>query len=127
MMDAASSPRSILLVDDDHFIRGVLRTFLIKQGYQVLVAASGEEALRLSEEHTAALDLVITDLIMPGMSGQEMVQRLLAGRPGLRVIYMSGYSDECAGATQDPQVLSLYLAKPFTMTDLGQAVKTLLA
>ncbi len=121
------APATILLVDDDPYIRGVMRTYLANQGYQVLTATSGEEALQLSEDHAGPIELAITDLIMPGMTGQELVQQLLATRPAVRVIFMSGYCDEGVAAVQAQQVLSLYLAKPFTMAELLQAVQALLA
>jgi DNA-binding NtrC family response regulator len=122
-MDTRSG--AILLVDDDASIRSVLCAFLENQGYTVLVAASGEEALLLGKDYQGTIVLVITDMLMPGISGQEVVQQLLIGRPGLRVIYMSGYCEETATVGPPPKVLSVFLAKPFTMTELAKAVQVL--
>src|SRR6185312_16854643 len=116
-MSADASAPAILLVDDDPFIRGVMRTYLTNHGYRVLLADGGAEALRLSAEFAGRIDLVITDLMMPGMSGRELVRRLLPARPRLRVIYMSGYSDESLANDDGEDVVSIFLAKPFTMTE----------
>jgi CheY-like chemotaxis protein len=118
---------ALLVVDDDVFIRSVMRTYLTDHGYDVLVASSGAEALELSRAHAGAIDLLITDLFMPGMGGLELVETLVAERPTLRVIYMSGDPDDGATAEQGQRVLSLYIAKPFTMTALNEAVRALLA
>jgi two-component system, cell cycle sensor histidine kinase and response regulator CckA len=126
-MTVAISAPALLLADDDPYIRRVMRTFLTNSGFHVLAAASGEEALALSRAHAGAIELVISDLGMPGMSGQELVQHLLTERPGLRVIYMSGCAEEGGLTAQAQRVLSLYLAKPFTMSELSQAVQAMLA
>lgn len=127
MAEHATRQQTLLVVDDDYFIRGVIQTYLSHQGYRVLMASSGEEALRRSRAETGPIDLLITDLFMPGMGGLELVDALLVERPELRVIYMSGDAD--AGKTQEQaqRVLSVYVAKPFTMSDLNQAVQALLA
>jgi two-component system, cell cycle sensor histidine kinase and response regulator CckA len=126
-MSADAPAPAILLVDDDPFIRGVMRTYLTNHGYRVLLADCGTEALRLSAEFAGPIDLVITDLMMPGMSGRELVRRLLPGRPRLRVIYMSGYSDESLANDEGEDVMSIFLAKPFTMTELSHTVAALLS
>jgi two-component system cell cycle sensor histidine kinase/response regulator CckA len=83
----------ILLVEDDEQVRNVARALLSRYGYQVLDAQNGGEAFLACEKHAGAIDLLITDLIMPRMNGLELGVRLMTMRPGLKVIYMSGYID----------------------------------
>jgi CheY-like chemotaxis protein len=89
-------------------------------------AANGREALRLVTEHGGPLDLVLTDVVMPGMSGPELAERLSREQPGLRVLYMSGYADEAIGhhGVLEPGVE--FLQKPFTPQDLVQRVREVL-
>jgi two-component system, cell cycle sensor histidine kinase and response regulator CckA len=99
---AIGSPRTakvrgdetILLVEDDEQVRRVVHRILERGGYRVLPAASGAEAVRVLEQHPGAVDLLLTDVVMPEMSGRELAERLVKTRPGLRVLYMSGYNDE---------------------------------
>jgi CheY-like chemotaxis protein len=96
---------------------------LEEQGYRVLSAADGASALALATEHAGQLDLVLTDVVLPGMNGREIVERLSALRPGIRAVYMSGYSD---GTISDRGLLSderSLVEKPFTASALAQAVR----
>lgn len=130
-MSDATSPALgpiILLVDDEPSIRRVAEKFLTNHGYRVLSAASGDEALRQAQGHAGPIDLVITDVVMPNMGGPEMVTRLVEERPALqRVVYISGFSDAAPPPGQPPQVLSLYVPKPFELPELLRAVQALLA
>lgn len=116
---------TILVVDDAEAIRKILRTMLSQMGYVTLTAEDGVEALRSIEENPA-VKLVITDMIMPQMSGAELARRLAHERPDLRIIFMSGYMD-------DPAVRSLerssacFLAKPFAAAALREKVREVLA
>jgi two-component system, cell cycle sensor histidine kinase and response regulator CckA len=83
------APATILVVDDDEALRALLCLILRRAGYLVLEAASGNEALQLAEIH--APDLVVCDVVMPGLSGPETVRRLVVLRPGLRTLFISGY------------------------------------
>lgn len=120
--------QTILLVDDEPSIRRVAEKYLTNHGYHVLSASSGEEALRQAQAHDGSIDLVVTDVVMPTMDGPMLVARLVDERPALqRVVYISGFSDAAPPAGQPPQVLSLYVPKPFELPELLRAVQALLA
>src|SRR5437879_6376772 len=88
--DAPSSP-TVLVVEDESSIRAIIKLSLEMKGYRVLSASEGAEALQLAEQHPGPIDLVITDILLPGMSGSDVVRALLTRRPGLHVIYISGF------------------------------------
>jgi PAS domain S-box-containing protein len=115
----------VLLVEDDSAARRALDEFLRDDGYDVIVAASGAEALRMCEG-SAPIDLVVTDFVMPGMRGPELVERLRQARPGLRAIFMSGYASENLPESGDA-ARSLFLQKPFDVDDLLERARTLVA
>jgi PAS domain S-box-containing protein len=85
---------TILLAEDEPLVRSSLQRVLERSGYRVLPAGSGTEALEASQRHSGPIDLLLTDVVMPGMSGRELAQRLCGERPALRVLYMSGYTDD---------------------------------
>ncbi|MES1255980.1 MAG: response regulator [Acidobacteriota bacterium] len=116
----------ILLVEDDDLVRELLMGFLEAAGYAVLEAASAEHALRAIAARPAALDLVITDMALPGLDGAELVRQLVATRPGLKVLYMSGNPvDPAGGAAGCDGAASL--GKPFTRDAFMATVRGLLA
>jgi two-component system cell cycle sensor histidine kinase/response regulator CckA len=118
--EAATRP-AILLVDDEPGVRVMVARMLTLSGYAVVSAQSGEEALSIVQEYAAPLDLVLTDVRMPGMTGPELVEALLKLRPGLKVMYMSAYSrDVLPAGAQDSEVP--FLNKPFTMRTLALSV-----
>src|SRR5262249_12873986 len=84
---------TVLLAEDEQDVREVAREFLESGGYTVLEAGNGADALRVAASHKGAIDLLVTDMVMPGMTGQELAGRLQQKHAGLRVIYMSGYSE----------------------------------
>jgi two-component system cell cycle sensor histidine kinase/response regulator CckA len=117
---------TILLVEDDAAVRVVTRTVLRNAGYLVLDVANGEEALYLAEKHLDAIDLVLSDVVMPRMSGPELAERLWAARPGLNVLYMSGYT---AGAIVHRGELArgvAFLQKPVAPNVLVHKVREIL-
>jgi len=83
--------KTILLVDDHASARKSMQRFLLDAGYRILAAHSGKEGLKVFAEHSAAVDLLIADIMMPGMNGQELAETLLRQKPGLRVLLISGY------------------------------------
>ena len=124
--EAPRGTETILLTEDEHDVREVAREFLESGGYTVIEARDGTEALGLVEKHQAAIDLLITDMVMPRMTGQELAARLKEQRPKLRMLYMSGYSERAAAESlrSDPTVR--LLAKPFSRSALLRTVHELL-
>ncbi|WP_437760492.1 ATP-binding protein [Sorangium sp. So ce1389] len=122
----AGGDETVLVVEDDDAVRKLIVEVLERRGYGVVSAASAEEALAaLALEGVDAVDLLLTDLVMPGMNGRELAERALALHPRARVLYMSGYADDVfAGAEPDGE--RALLQKPFTPDALAQRVRDLL-
>jgi CheY-like chemotaxis protein len=117
---------TILLAEDEEVVRDLVREILEGAGYTVLAAADGREALRLSKTHAGDVDMMVTDVVMPGLSGRELAERLWLSRPEMKVLYISGYTDI---AVFDPGVLdpgSAFLQKPFSAPELTQKVREVL-
>lgn len=125
---AASVPRreTILLVEDDATVREVTREILISEGYTVLEAVNGQTALELAMQFEEAIDLVVTDVRMPGVSGYEVAEKLRILRPGLRVLFISAYTDDDRVLAAAQGTGFAYLQKPFTVDGLLEQVRTLL-
>lgn len=117
---AKPGDETILLVEDEDKVREVLRRILEGRGYRVLVAASGAEAIELAAGSAEPIDLLLTDLTMPGLKGTEIAARLSADRPELRVLYMSGYRSGNLPARKEGP---LCLQKPFSAEVLARAVR----
>lgn len=118
---------TILLAEDEQDVREVAREFLESGGYTVLEAQDGAAALRLAAEQNVAIDLLVTDMVMPGMTGRELVQRMQQLRPGFGVIYMSGYSEQTASETAQADRNMLLLTKPFSRGRILRAVREALS
>jgi hypothetical protein len=126
----AEAPRGegkILLAEDEQDVREVAREFLESGGYAVIEASNGAEALRLAAEHNATIDLLVTDMVMPGMTGKELARRLQHQRSGVGVIYMSGYSDQTAAETTQVDAEMRLLTKPFSRGSILRAVREALS
>jgi len=117
---------TILLSEDEQDVREVAREFLESAGYTVLLAANGSEALKRAEEFAGPIHLVLTDMIMPGITGSELVRRLRKPRPDFGVIYMSGYSEQAAAEATSAEPSSSVLTKPFSRAALLRAVRDVL-
>ncbi len=117
-------PATILLVEDAADLRDLYRGILETSGYTVLAAQDGPEALRIAEAHPEPIDLLVTDLILPGVDGQEVARRLLATHPTMKVLYISGYADEKTVAAHAP--VGPLLRKPIALDALRATVKELL-
>jgi CheY-like chemotaxis protein len=116
-----SAGPTILVVDDEAGVRVMIARMLSLSGYSVVSAQSGEEALAIARDYAAPLELVLTDVRMPGMSGPEMVEELVKVRPGIRVMYMSAYSrDVLPAGVRDTDIP--FLTKPFTMRTLALSI-----
>jgi CheY-like chemotaxis protein len=113
----------VLVVEDEHLVRDLTRRILTEAGYRVLVAGSGPEALELARRHQGTVELLLTDMVMPGMTGKQLALQLAAERPGIRTLYMSGYFDEPVGNG----VHGTFVAKPFNRETLLERVGAALA
>ena len=121
--DEKRAPRgteTILLVEDEDPVRRVVETMLKRHGYQVLASASSKDALAAAEQHRGTIDLLITDIRMPGMSGRKMAECLVTVRPDMKVLYVSGYGD--AAAESDVH----FLQKPFSTEELATKIRDML-
>jgi two-component system, cell cycle sensor histidine kinase and response regulator CckA len=114
---------TILLAEDEQDVREVAREFLESAGYTVLEAHDGAEALRVAAAHPLAIDVLVSDMVMPNMSGQELARHLRQQRAGLHVIYMSGYSEHAAGEAARADKTSLILTKPFSRGAILRAIR----
>jgi CheY-like chemotaxis protein len=119
---------TILMVDDDASLREVTCEFLRGGGYTVLLAESPEHALQLSEAHNGVIDFLMTDVVMPRMNGRELAAKLIERRPGIKVLYVSGYAD---GAIQSgpygPLAEGLaFLQKPYTRKQIMSKIREIL-
>ena len=117
---------TILLVEDDKLVRVTTRAFLEAVGYRVLVADAAGQALRLMAEHHAEVALLITDVVMPGMSGRDLAERLTAEHPGLRCLYMSGYTADAIAQEGILEKGVNFLSKPVTRDQLVKTVRDIL-
>jgi two-component system, cell cycle sensor histidine kinase and response regulator CckA len=117
--------RTLLVVEDEPAVRNLVASSLRNDGYELLLAASAEEALAIAEAHGGTIDLLLTDAMMPGRSGIELARELVARRPGLPVILMSGYTEESLPVGSLDQPISL-LQKPFTPRELRRRIHEVL-
>jgi len=115
-MPVRGGAETILLVEDDEQVRNMMRLVLKRQGYQIHLAESGVDSLKVWREHLDSINLLITDVIMPGgISGRELGKRLLAEKPDLKIIYCSGYTDEVLGSKSPLRNDDNFIEKPFEM------------
>jgi two-component system cell cycle sensor histidine kinase/response regulator CckA len=124
--EAPRGTETILLAEDEQDVREVAREFLESGGYTVIEARDGTEALKRVEKYDGAIHLIVTDMVMPGMTGQDLTAKLLQRRPEIRVLYMSGYSERAAAdSTRGDSTIRL-LTKPFSRWALLRAVHDIL-
>jgi PAS domain S-box-containing protein len=117
---------TILLAEDEDAVRAITRHVLQMCGYVVLEADTGEEAIRVASEYSGPIDLLLTDVVMPGMGGRELAEHLTAARPDVRVLYLSGYTDDAIVRHGVLEAETAFLQKPFTPTILAQKVREVL-
>jgi PAS domain S-box-containing protein len=117
--------QTVLVVEDAEGLRELVKRLLERQGYRVLIAGNADEALQLFAQH-ASIDVLLTDVVMPGASGPELTKELIEQRPGLRVIYMSGYTEDAIvhHGVLNPGIA--FLHKPFTADTLGRKIREVL-
>ncbi|MFW6206238.1 MAG: PAS domain S-box protein, partial [Gemmatimonadota bacterium] len=122
----AGRGETILLVEDEDSVRTLMRRVLERNGYHILEASDPEIAIRLARDHTGPLDLLFTDVVMPGMSGGELAQRLRAERSGLATLFTSGYTEDEVVRRGVSAGDAWFLEKPFTPTELLRVVQEIL-
>jgi CheY-like chemotaxis protein len=123
---APPSSETILLVEDEDALRGVMRETLEGDGYTVLAARDGAEALRLADAHPGRIHVVLTDLVMPGLTGRRTAEGIALTRPDAKVLYISGYSREAVIGRGVLRRDAAFLGKPFTLDDLLRTLRELL-
>lgn len=114
---------TVLVVEDEQIVRTMICRALRDQGYEVVAAAGGEEALRTSAAHPARIDLLLTDIIMPGMNGRALAERAATVRPEMRVLYMSGYTDDVIARHGVLEPGTPFVQKPFSPRVLAEKVR----
>ncbi len=123
-LDVRGGSETILLVEDDQAVQLVAHATLTRLGYRVLSASTGQEAIRVWNENKAAIHLVLTDMVMPeGMSGKDLGRHFKKERPGLKIIYMSGYNADIAGTNFPQAGTGFFLGKPFEIRTLAESVR----
>lgn len=124
--DPLHGTETVLVIENDQSVREVITDVLALHGYRVLEAADGDEALRLSERHPDDIHLLIVDVVMPGMTGEALVRRIAATRPGVRTLYVSGYTDDLVRQHGVIAAGRDFLQKPFTVDSLARKVREVL-
>ena len=125
-MTLPADSETIVVVEDKGQVRELVQEILQAEGYTILTAAEGEEGLRLCTEYDGPIDLLLTDVVMPGLSGPEMAQCILPVHPTIKVVFMSGYASDAIGAHGVLDPGTAFLQKPF-MPDIliGKVRETL--
>jgi two-component system cell cycle sensor histidine kinase/response regulator CckA len=122
-----AATETLLVVENETAIKTLVQMALQRHGYVVLTAESGQEALRLAAAHQGPIDLLITDIVMPDLRGPELARRLVAQRPKLVTLFMSGYLDDALG--EDASTLPVpvdFIQKPFSPSALAAQVREML-
>jgi PAS domain S-box-containing protein len=123
---AAGGSETVLLVEDEDSVRQLVRETLESRGYRVFEAANGQTALTFAAAHPDPIHLIITDVVMPGLNGHELIQQLLPARPGIKVLYLSGYAQDAFSTPPAAEAQKTFLQKPFTLQSLARKVREIL-
>ena len=115
-----------MVAEDTAAVRAVVREVLERYGYTVIEAASGREAAQLAGRRPGSIDLLVTDVVMPELSGRDLARELRASRPQLKVLYMSGYTDDAVLRQGMLEPGAEFLQKPFRPDDLARRIRDLL-
>ncbi len=118
--------KTVLLVDDNESVLNSIAALLEMQGYTVLKASAGMEALEIAQKFEKSIELLVTDMVMPVMSGSELAKRLLMQRPEVKVLFISGYTEDAVGLRDMPGVSTFFLAKPVSMEKMAHTIRDLL-
>ena len=124
---ASGGSETVLLVEDEESVRQLVRETLEAKGYKVLEADHGAAALQIAAAHQGTIDMLITDVVMPGMSGRELAKQLSTSHPQTKVLYLSGYTEDAIvhQGVLDPG--TAFLQKPFTLQMLSRKVREVLS
>ncbi|MFZ0797271.1 MAG: PAS domain S-box protein [Terriglobales bacterium] len=122
----AGGCETVLLVEDEESVRELVRLTLTSRGYKVLEAENGESGLQIAEDFKEHIDILITDVVMPGIGGRELAKKLLTLRPGISVLYLSGYTEDAVVTQGALGPTSAFLQKPFTLQNLAKKVREVL-
>jgi len=117
---------TVLLVEDEESVRELVRVTLTSRGYKVLEAEHGEAGLRIAEETKGTIDILVTDVVMPGIGGRELAKKILAKRPTTKVLYLSGYTEDAIVTQGGLTAGTAFLQKPFTLQNLAKKVREVL-
>jgi len=123
---ASGGTETVLLVEDEESVRQLVRDTLSAKGYRVVEAENGEAGIAAAELHKGKIDLIITDVVMPGMGGRELVKQLTHTRPGIKVLYLSGYTEDAIVSDGSIEKGTAFLQKPFTLQNLSRKVREVL-
>jgi two-component system, cell cycle sensor histidine kinase and response regulator CckA len=123
----ATAFATILLVEDEEGVRAVLHSSLVRDGYTVMEASGGAQALEVCAAYEGKIDLLLTDVVMSGMSGRELADRLVVIRPGLKVLFVSGYNEDRVLQKGVIEGQMEFLQKPFTPAVLSRKVRQILS
>jgi PAS domain S-box-containing protein len=126
MAEVPRGTETVLLTEDEQDVREIARQFLESGGYRVIEAKDGADAIRLAAAHRGEIQLLVTDMVMPGMTGQELAVRLQSEHPGLNVVFMSGYSEHAATEMADADPSVRLLTKPFSRAAILRTVGQIL-
>jgi two-component system cell cycle sensor histidine kinase/response regulator CckA len=121
-MDSPALKKTILVVDDEPEIRKLVNAILTNSGYQILLADTGEQAIKLFRKQPKAIDLLLTDVVAPGMAGPTLADQLTELKPDLRVLFMSGYDNRQVVQKYVVEKGHMLLPKPFTVQQLEDKV-----
>jgi PAS domain S-box-containing protein len=123
---AMGGTETVLLVEDEDSVRQLVRDTLAAKGYRVVEAENGEAGMAAAAQHEGKINLVITDVVMPGMGGRELVKQLVQTRPGTKVLYLSGYTEDAIINEGTIERGAAFLQKPFTLQNLSRKVREVL-
>jgi two-component system cell cycle sensor histidine kinase/response regulator CckA len=123
---AAGGSETVLLVEDEESVRQLVRDTLAAKGYKVIEAPNGEAGLKVSDEHTGTIEVLITDVVMPGLGGRELAKRVSAARPNIKVLFLSGYTEDAIIHEGVLEPGTAFLQKPFTLQMLSRKVREVL-
>jgi DNA-binding NtrC family response regulator len=121
-----SGSETVLAVDDDPSLLEVLQEMLIPQGYKVFTASSGEEALEIADSQPGKIDLLLTDVLLPGIKGQDLAKKLQVRCPDVNVLFMSGYLCPSMAHNNSEKKFEAFIQKPFSFNSLLRKIRNLL-